>query len=271
MHAPTMAALEFNRIQQELAAFAACQLGKELALDIQPLPSLALVRETGRETTEAKAILASGRSMPFGSIQDIRLFVERAAVGGVLRPDQLVAVADTIYGCRQLHRFLTEQAAAAPLLSRHAEAFGQFDEVEAEIRRCIERGTVSSRASRPLKQIRTEMATLSGRIQERLNGLLKQYRQHLQEALVTTRNGRYVIPVKAGARASVPGVVHGASASGSTVFVEPEAISHLCAELESWQAMESAEVEQVLIALSGQVAGHAYSLQRHWARSASWT
>ncbi|MFZ5824596.1 MAG: endonuclease MutS2 [Bacillota bacterium] len=261
MHAPTMTALEFARILEELASYASCQLGKELALHTEPLPSLALIRQVQQETAEAKSILSSGRSMPFGGIQDVRRLVERAAIGGVLRPDELLAVADTIYGCRQLHRFLTDHRAEAPLLSRHAEAFGRFDAVEAEIRRCIERGTVSSQASRSLKQTRSEIATLEGRIQDRLQSLLKQHRSNLQEALVTTRNGRYVIPVKASARAAVPGTVHGSSASGSTLFIEPDAVSHLAAELETWRAMEEAEVEQVLMALSGQVAGHADSLQ----------
>lgn len=261
MHAPTMTALEFERIQAELAGFASCQLGKQLALAMLPLDSPARIRQAQQETTEAAAILAGGRTAPFGGIQDVRPYVERADQGGVLRPDQLVAVADTIYGCRQLHAFLTDQRSTAPLLTRHAEAFGQFDQVEEEIRRCIERGAVSSRASRALKQIRSEMAVLEGRIQDRLNGLLRQYRQHLQDALVTTRDGRYVIPIKVGARAAVPGTVHGASASGATLFIEPEAIRHLCAELESWRAMEEAEMEQVLTALSGLVAGHTHGLR----------
>ncbi|HWI53251.1 MAG TPA: GTPase RsgA, partial [Symbiobacteriaceae bacterium] len=261
MHAPTLTALDFVRIQQELAAHSACQLGKELALKMQPLPSLILTRQLQQETSEARTILQGGRSIPFGGIQDVRTYVERAENGAVLRPEHLVAVADTIYGCRQLHRFLTEYRTVAPLLSRHAEAFGKFDTVEDEIRRCIEHGTVSSRASQGLKQVRAEIATLEGRIQERLNGALRQYRQHLQEALVTTRNGRYVIPVKASSRAAVPGAVHGASASGSTIFVEPEAIAQLCAELDSWRAMEQAEIEQVLMVLSGHVAVHAHGLQ----------
>lgn len=261
MHGPTMAALEFPRIQQELAAHAACKLGKELALAVEPLPSPDLVRRVQQETTEAKGLLSGGRSLPFGGIHDVRLYVERALNGGVLRPDELLNVADTIYGCRQLHRFLTEHRAIAPLLSRYAEAFGRFGELEAEINRCIERGMVSSRASRSLKQTRNEIATLETRIQERLNGLLKHYRLYLQDVLVTSRNGRYVIPVKASAKASVPGTVHGSSASGSTLFVEPEAVSSLCEELETWRAMEQAEVEQVLMALSGQVADQAESLQ----------
>lgn len=261
MHVPTMTALQFGLIQQELATHSACQLGKELALAMQPLPSLTLTRQVQQETTEARAILAAGRSIPFGGIQDVRAHVERAENGAALRPEHLMAVADTIYGCRQLHRFLTEHRATAPLICRHAEAFGKFDAVEDEIRRCIEHGTVSSRASQTLKQVRGEISSLEGRIQDRLNGLLRQYRQHLQEALVTTRNGRYVIPVKASAKAHVPGAVHGASASGGTVFVEPEAIAQLCAELESWRAMEAAEIEQVLQTLSGHVAAHAHGLQ----------
>ncbi|HYF79624.1 MAG TPA: ribosome small subunit-dependent GTPase A [Symbiobacteriaceae bacterium] len=261
MHLPTMTALQFDLIQQELATHSACQLGKELALATQPLPSLTLTRQVQQETTEARAILQAGRSIPFGGIQDVRAHVGRAENGAALRPEHLMAVADTIYGCRQLHRFLAEHRATAPLICRHAEAFGKFDAVEDEIRRCIEHGTVSSRASQALKQVRNEISSLEGRIQDRLNGLLRQYRQHLQDALVTTRNGRYVIPVKASAKAHVPGAVHGASASGGTVFVEPEAIAQLCAELESWRAMEAAEIEQVLQTLSGHVAAHAHGLQ----------
>lgn len=261
LHSPTMTALEFPRIQQELAAFAACQIGKELALTTAPLASLTLIRHAQQETTEAKAIVESGRSVPFGGIQDVRLHVERAAIGGVLRPDQLIAVADTIYGCRQLYRFLTEHQSSAPLIARHAAAFGRFDDAEEEIRRCIERGAVSSRASRTLKQVRSEIAVLEGRIQERLNGILRQVRQHLQDPLVTARNGRYVVPVKVSSRAAVPGTVHGASASGSTIFVEPEAVRQIADELETWRAMEAAEMEQVLATLSGIVAAHADGLQ----------
>jgi len=261
LHAPTLTALEFPRIQQELAGHASCQLGKELALAIEPLPTLTQIRRVQQETAEARGLLATGRSIPFGGIQDIRVHVERSLIGGVLRPDELTAVADTIYGCRQLHRFLVENRPAAPLLSRHAEAFGKFDQVEAEIRRCIERGTVSSQASKTLKQTRGEIASLEGRIQDRLNSLLRQLRTHLSDALITQRNGRYVIPVKASSRGAVPGTVHGASSSGGTLFVEPEAIANLANELETWRAMEEAEIEQVLIMLSGHVAAHGDGLK----------
>ncbi|MBP2019712.1 ribosome small subunit-dependent GTPase A [Symbiobacterium terraclitae] len=260
MHQPTLTALEFPRIQQELAARTSCRLGAELALAAGPLPSLEAARAVQQETTEARALLDAGRAIPFGGIQDVRGPVERAAAGGVLTVEQLTAVADTIYGCRTLHRFLTQHAGSAPRLARYAEQFGQFDPIEEEIRRCIERGTVSDRASRALREIRGEIATLEGRIQDRLQSLLRQHRSHLQEALITTRNGRYVIPIKASARSQVPGTVHGASASGATLFVEPEAVARLSAELETWRAMEAAEVEQVLTRLSGLVAEQAERL-----------
>jgi|GEM_PF-764938 len=257
MHQPTLAALEFPRIQEELAARTSCRLGAELALAAGPLPSLEDARAVQQETAEARALLDAGRAVPFGGIQDVRSPVSRAATGGVLTVEQLLAVADTIYGCRALHRFLTQHAAAAPRIARHAEHFGQFDAIEEEIRRCIERGAVSDRASRALREIRGEIVTLEGRIQDRLQSLLRQHRSHVQEALITTRNGRYVIPIKASARAQVPGTVHGASASGATLFVEPEAVARLSAELETWRAMEAAEVERVLATLSGLVAEQA--------------
>lgn len=257
MHQPTLQSLEFHRVQQELAGHAACKLGVELALAVGPLPSLEQARAIQQETTEARSITETGRTIPFGGIQDIRSAVERAAIGGVLTVEQLNTVADTIYGCRGLQSFLIRYATTAPRLSRYAEHFGQFDPIEAEIHRCIERGGVSSRASRTLKETRNEIATLEGRIQDRLNGILRQARNHLQEAIVTTRNGRYVVPVKAGARAAIPGTVHGASGSGATLFIEPEAIRGLAAELETWRAMEAAEVEQVLATLSGLVAEQA--------------
>lgn len=260
MHQATMTALEFTRIQQTLAAHAACQLGKELALAIQPLPSRTLTERTQQETTEARAILRTGRSLPFGGIRDVRRPVEQAMRAGVLRPEQLAEVADTISGCRQLHRFLQDHQAAAPLLARHAQAFGRFDGLEAEIRRCIDRGEVSSRASRGLRETRNEIATLEKQVQERLQGMLRQLRDHLQEALITSRNGRYVLPVKASARSRVPGSVHGSSASGSTLFVEPEAVRQVSDELEAWRAMEVAETERVLAELSDLVAAQGEGL-----------
>lgn len=255
-----MKALEFSRILEELAARTSCQLGRELALEVKPLSSLPAIQRVQQETAEARAILSEGRTVPFGGIRDIRIPVERAANGGVLTPEQLQAVADTIYGCRQLHRFLQERAGTAPLIGRYAAQFGQFDAVEEEIRRCIEPGGVSSSASRTLKEIRREVAALQARIQDRLNGMLRQLRPHLQEALITTRSGRWVIPVKASSRAAVPGTVHGASASGATLFVEPDAVRHLADELENWRAMEEEEVTRILVALSGLVAGKADQL-----------
>ncbi len=268
MHRPTLGALEFPKIQQDLAAYASCQLGKELALQIAPLPSLSLIKKAQQETTEAKAVLRKGVMIPFGGIQDVRMHVQRVVGGGVLRPENLLAIADTIYGCRQLRAFLVERQEAAPSLALHAAAFGRFDDLEDEIRRSIEHGTVSDRASKELKSVRKEIGVVEARIQDKLQSLLKQYRTHLQEALVTQREGRYVIPVKASARGNVPGAVRGASASGVTVFVEPEAIRQLCEELEYWKAVEESECEKVLIALSAAVAEKADALQATLAAAA---
>lgn len=263
MHAPTLVALEFPKIQQELASHASCQLGKELALQLQPVPSLTLIRQAQKETTEAKAVLRRGHAIPFGGIHDVRYLLRRAENGGVLRPEDLAVIADTLYGCRQLHEFLVKQTELAPSLVLHAAAFGRFDLLEEEIRRCIEHGQVADRASRDLKQIRKEIGVIESRIQDRLQSLLKQaaVRQHLQEALVTMRDGRYVIPVRSASRGAVPGTVCGASASGATLFVEPDAIRSLREELEHWRALEEAEAEKILIALSAMVAEKADALQ----------
>jgi DNA mismatch repair protein MutS2 len=259
LHAATMNALEFPKVQQALASYAACQLGKELAQALKPLASVTLIKQAQKETTEAKAIIRRGVAIPFGGIVDVRYLLRRAENGGVLRPDDLTAIAQTTHGCRLLHAFLVAQAEVAPSLVLKGAAFGRFDKLEDEILRCIEHGTVADRASRDLKQIRREISVVETRIQDRLQSLLKQagVRQHLQEAIVTQRDGRWVIPVRSASRAAVTGAVRGASASGATLFVEPDAVRALSEELEHWKALEEAEVEKVLIALSALVAAEA--------------
>jgi DNA mismatch repair protein MutS2 len=262
LHQATMNMLSFPQILDQLASFAACDLGKDLAQNIRPLTSLKAIQGAQNETTEAKAVLRKGKSVPFGGIHDVRRHLRRALAGDVLRPADLLDVADTARGCVQLHSFLSEQREVAPALALKAALFGRFDQIVTEVERCIEHGAVSDRASKELKEIRREIAVLNGRIQDRLQALIRRpdLKTHLQEALVTTRAGRFVIPVRAASKQFVPGAVHGASASGATLFVEPEAIRGLCEELETWQAMAEAEEERVLMMLSGHVAAVADSM-----------
>lgn len=256
MHPATINMLSFPQILDQLSSFAACDLGKELAQTVRPLTSLKAIQSAQNETTEAKAVLRKGKSVPFGGIHDVRRHLRRALAGDVLRPADLLDVVDTARGCLQLHTFLSEQREVAPALALRASLFGRFDQISTEVERCIEHGGVSDRASKELKEIRREISVLNGRIQDRLQGMIRRpdLKTHLQEALVTTRGGRFVIPVRAASKHAVPGTVHGASASGATLFVEPEAIRGLCEELESWQAMAEAEEERILQMLSGHVA-----------------
>lgn len=254
--------LSFPQILDQLASFAACDLGKDLAQTVKPLTTLKAIQTAQNETTEAKAVLRKGKSVPFGGIHDVRRHLRRSLAGDVLRPSDLLDVADTARGCLQLHAFLSEQRDVAPSLALRAALFGRFDQIQTEVERCIEHGNVSDRASKELKEIRREISVLNGRIQDRLQAMIRRpdLKTHLQEALVTQRNGRYVIPVRAASKHAVPGAVHGASASGATLFVEPEAIRGLCEELESWQAMAEAEEERILQTLSGHVAAVADSM-----------
>ena len=218
-------------------------------------------------TAEAVDLITNFPDVSVGGARDIRQLAERASKGGRLQPADLLLVLDLITAARNLRRgFLRLPAFGTrfPNLLAFVDQIAENGDLETDIGRSISpRGDVLDTASDELRRIRVAVRTAQNRLMDRLNSMVSggRYATALQDAIITTRDGRYVIPVKAEARSHVPGVVHDTSASGQTLFVEPLEIVTLNNAWREQQLAERHEIDRILDTLSQQVGDRAEALQ----------
>jgi DNA mismatch repair protein MutS2 len=200
--------------------------------------------------------------LSFEGVQDIGDSLERAEVGSILAGDQLLAIATTLAGARNLRRVIDNQEDLTTLTELVAE-LRTYPELEQEIHRCIdERGEVTDRASQKLGEIRTGLRKIRSEITEKLHQILVVKSGAVQEQLITQRGDRYVIPVKAPQKDAIPGIVHDSSTSGATLYVEPNSIVPLGNQLRQTVRREQTEEEAIRRKLTGQVAAVKPDLER---------
>ncbi|RAM49294.1 MAG: endonuclease MutS2, partial [Hapalosiphonaceae cyanobacterium JJU2] len=251
----TLELLEWYRLCQHLSTFAATKLGAIAARDLTLPDSQAgseyLLTQT-KEVYELESRLTTGLS--FEGIQDIGDSLERAELQGVLAGEELLAIATTLAGSRNLRRVIDNQP-DLPILSELVADLRTYPELEQEIHRCIdERGQVSDRASQKLADIRTDLRKLRNQITQKLQNIIQVKSNAVQEQIITQRSDRYVIPVKAPQKDAIPGIVHDTSASGATLYVEPNSIVPLGNQLRQLIRREQAEEEAIRRTLTEQVA-----------------
>ena len=251
----TLELLEWSRLCQHLATFTATKLGalaaRNLVIPDTQAKSQELLNQT-KEVYELDSRLTSGLS--FAGIQDIGESLERAELQGILTAEQLLAIATTLTGTRQLRRSIDQQQ-DLPVLQELVSTVKTDPELEQDILYCIdEQGKVADRASPKLAEIRDRVRQSRQRITQTLQGILQRQANAVQEQLITQRGDRFVIPVKAPQKDAVPGIVHDASMSGATLYVEPNAIVALGNQLRQQIAREQAEEEAIRRRLTEQVA-----------------
>ncbi len=247
--------MEWPRLCQHLSTFAATKLGvvaaRHLKIPDAQSQSEQLLAQT-KEVYQLESRLSGGLS--FEGIKDIGDSLERAERQGVLAGDELLAIATTLAGTRQLRRTIDNQS-DLPVLKDLIVELRTYPELEQEIHRCIDdRGLVSDRASPQLAGIRTQLRALRNQITRVLQGILQRQAGAVQEQLITQRSDRFVIPVKAPQKDAIPGIVHDTSTSGATLYVEPNAIVPLGNQLRQLLAKEQVEEEAIRRVLTEQVA-----------------
>jgi DNA mismatch repair protein MutS2 len=253
----TLETLEFPRIREQLARYTAFSASRELALALVPATECAEVERRLRQTSEARHMLDEHPETTIGGARDIRSLAQRAARGGALEASDMLDIMGTLGSMRRLRGLLGKLSPEIyPLLYDYIEYFPHLPALEDAIADAIdEDGTVRDNATPTLGRLRSEIATTAARMQERLHNLVhaQKFEGVLQEALVTVRNGRYVVPVKAEHRRAVPGLVHDQSASGATLYIEPMAVVEMNNRLRKLQLDEEQEVARILAELSQQV------------------
>jgi len=249
--------LEFPKILEMLAALAVTDPGREAARALMPSGDAATVRRWQAETEEATTIMAYTGGNPMAYFTDVRPFLKLAKAGGTLSPKALLQVADALKASRTVRGALVTDREDTPYLTEMGSRLATNRSLEEEIfDAIISEDEISDHASPELYDIRRKMRTLNDRVRDKLNGIIRSstMQKYLMDAIVTMRNGRYVVPVKAECRASVPGIVHDQSGTGSTLFIEPMAVVEAGNELKQWTLKEKNEIERILGAFSDRIA-----------------
>ena len=254
IQAETLELLEWSRLCQQVATFAATKLGtiaaRNLVIPQQPSVSLNLLTQT-KEVYELETRLTGGLSLD--GIEDFGDALERAAVQGMLSGKELHEIATTLAGMRKLRRTLDGEE-NIPVLQALIADVRTYPEIEQDIYHCIDdRGDVTDRSSAKLAQVRVQLKGFREKIYKLLNSMIQRHSNAIQQPLITQRSDRFVIPVKASHKDTIPGVVHDSSGSGSTLYIEPHQIVNLGNQMRQLQRQEQREIELVLTALTAKI------------------
>ncbi len=253
----TLELLEFGKVRELLAGYAACSLGKELARGLEPQTDADKIRAELALVSEMVEALGAGHAPPFGGLHDIRLIIRRAAIGAQLTIEELLEVADTLTCTGAIYRY--RMRLGSPFL-RLADLLAPVEDlgpVAKTITGCIDgRGHVLDMASRELAQIRQKLADVDERVQNQIRRLLRdpKLREILRYPNATVSGDHYVLPVAVNHRHKIQGVVHRTSSTGETVFIEPAGVASLSAERAVLKGEEDREVRRILRRLSAEVA-----------------
>src|ERR1700730_12650739 len=263
MNEKSILTLEYPKILEKVAREAAFSASKERVMELQPTPNLEEARQRQAYTTEAYSLIELRADAGVQGARDIRQHLERAAREGVLTPEDMLEVLATTQRAMYVARMLEKlDAAVFPLLHRLGADMPQRPHIARRIEETIsEEGEVRDTASAALRKLRFDIRGANQRLQERLRTLVNEFGHALQEQIITMRNDRYVVPVKAENRSQVRGIVHDQSSSGATVFIEPMVVVELNNRLRQLQIEERQEIERILRVLSAEIGQEADALK----------
>ena len=255
--------LEFHKIRAELSKYCMSDMGREKCEALVPTNRIAEVRRMQQETEEARVVLTYLGGTPMIPFADVRASLHLAEIGSALSLRALLDIAACLRAARAARDALVTDRDNTPMLTANASRLSTNRTLEQAIGDAIlSEEEIADRASPELFTIRRKMRSCNERVRERLNGMIHSptTQKYLQEAIITMRADRYVLPVKQEYRGMVPGIVHDQSATGATIFVEPMAVVEIGNELKQLIASEKAEIDRILRALSAQVAPDAAAI-----------
>ena len=258
--------LGFDKIREMLRARTLSQPGAQLAMELEPSPQSAVVENLLKETSEAEHISMAAVSYPMSSFEDIKEELSRLRAGAALSCGELLRVCRLHKAAKRAHRgIVRDEAAGVERLAEMAQELWYDDQLISRIEQAIlSEEEVADNASPELRDIRRKIKSENAQIREKLNGILrnKEKATYLQEGIVTMREGRFVVPVKQEYRAQIPGLIHGQSSSGATLFIEPMGIVEANNHLRLLEEEEKREIARILQELSD-LAGAGVSEMRH--------
>ena len=259
--------LEYEKIIELLKAEAGSEMSRKTVSELRPYTDIHVIADELRSTTEAVDLIVHKGALPTGGIYDIENAVQLAKKGGCLNMKQLLQVHYNLNIANAVYTFMkSPDVPELPLIRSLTELLATAPSLANEIDRCIiSEDEMSDNASSELKSIRRNISMQNDAIRNRLNRIINstENRTYLQDAIVTMRDGRYVIPVKQEHRGQFAGIVHDQSKAGATLFIEPQVIVDLNNKLRELEIAEQAEIARILQELSSRVAEHFYELKNN--------
>ncbi len=262
MNNKALKTLEYNKITDRLASHASSEPGIKLCRELQPMMDMDEINSALKQTSDAVSRIFRHGSISFAGLKDIRPLTKALEVGSALGMSELLDICSLLKVAAGARRYGVSEDEAADSLSGMFDAIYDIADVRREIERCIlSEDEIADDASAELKNIRRQMRICTERIRTELNSMLNgSDRTYLQEAVITTRGGRYCIPVKAEYKSQVPGMVHDQSKAGSTFFIEPMSVVRLNNEIREYEVKESEEIAKILASLSAMAGNYTAEL-----------
>lgn len=257
MNEKTYRVLEYHKILELLQSEAASVITKKAVAEMKPSLDVYLIQELLAETTEAVSVIMRKGALPLGSFYDIKNSIHQADKGSSLTMKQLLEILYNLQVVRNAAAFLKSDLPELPIIKGLAEVLSVQKRLEDDIDRCIiSEDEMADAASAELKNIRRSIQRQNEAIRAKISQILNssENKTILQDAIVTMRQGRYVVPVKQEHKARFSGIVHDQSSTGATLFIEPQAVVNLNNELRELELAEKVEIERILAELSASVA-----------------
>ena len=244
MNERSLRVLEFTKIRAQLAQYCVSDMGRALCDALTPSNRLEDVLRMQQETEEAHSLLSYLGGTPMLSFSDVHASLHLAQIGSSLSPRALMEIGASLRAARAAREAIVTDRQDTPLMSANASRLSTFKDIEQAISDAIiSEDEIADRASNELFQIRRKMRACNERVRERLNGMIHNpnFQKYLQDAIITMRADRYVLPVRQEYRSMVPGIVHDQSSTGATVFIEPMSVVEIGNELKQLISAEKVE------------------------------
>lgn len=248
MNNTTLDKLQLNDLKELVKIYCVSSLGKELIDNIKPKTSIYSVDTMLKENKEARNILENSNHIPLEGVFNLNSLIDKVEKGIILNPEELMKTESFLRGCKKIKNFMENMRFYGETLSSYSINITDLTSIEEEINFCIKGNKIDTNASSELKKIRRKIENCESKIKDRLNKFLtsSSNKKYIQEFLISKRDDRYVIPIKASYKHEVNGVILDRSSKGNTVFIEPDSVSKFSTELISLRAEESIEEYRIL-------------------------
>ncbi|WP_191561519.1 endonuclease MutS2 [Metabacillus idriensis] len=253
MNEHTLKILDYETIKETISTYAMTESGRQRVLAIMPLYNVKQIQALLAEVDEASVILGKSSSVPISGLDGIETIVKQFNKGVALRTHHFTKLLSFIEDGLKMKRFMKDKEMLAPRVSSYVYGIEELPEIASEIRRCIRNGRVDDISSKELSKVRKQLAIANDRLKDKLNTIIKsaKYKSYLQDAIVSERGGRFCVSVKKEYKGKIKGSILDSSASGSTLYVEPEEAASIQDQINLLLTQEEMESEKILSYLTG--------------------